>query len=56
MTAESNKGKLSDFVNGIFAVDSLQSGDKILIVEACNHSRIGEDIGTVQIPNFIKNH
>ena len=27
-----------------------------MIVEACNHSRIGEDIGTVQIPEYMKKH
>ena len=27
-----------------------------MVVEACNHSRIGEDIGTVQIPNYFKKH
>lgn len=35
---------------------TLKAGDKVLIAEACNHSRIAEDIGTVQIPNFIKRH
>ena len=48
-----SNGKLSDFAEGIKALDTLKAGDKILIVEACNHSRIGEDIGLVQIPNYI---
>ena len=48
------KGKLKLFVEGIKALKSLKNKDKILIVEACNHSRIEEDIGTVQIPKFIK--
>jgi len=43
-------GKLSAFKNGIKRLESLKSGDKVLIAEACNHTRIGEDIGTVQIP------
>ena len=52
-----SNGKLSEFVDGVKHVDSLIPGDKVLIVEACNHSRIGEDIGTVQIPNYFKkNH
>jgi [FeFe] hydrogenase H-cluster maturation GTPase HydF len=46
-------GKLSHFVKGVEAADSLKSGDSILIAEACNHSRVGEDIGTVQIPALI---
>jgi [FeFe] hydrogenase H-cluster maturation GTPase HydF len=49
-----SRGKLKLFVEGIKALKELKKGDKILIVEACNHSRIGEDIGTVQIPNFFK--
>jgi [FeFe] hydrogenase H-cluster maturation GTPase HydF len=47
------KGKLNLFAEGIKAMDSLKEGDKVLIAEACNHSRIAEDIGTVQIPNYI---
>jgi [FeFe] hydrogenase H-cluster maturation GTPase HydF len=48
------RGKLSEFVKGITALDNLLPGDKVLIAEACNHSRIGEDIGTVQIPAYFK--
>jgi predicted GTPase len=49
-----SRGRLQQFAHGIKALDTLKEGDKILIVEACNHSRTGEDIGTVQIPNFFK--
>ena len=49
------KGKLNLFAEGIKSLDTLKEGDKILITEACNHSRIAEDIGTVQIPNYISN-
>ncbi|MFA9388844.1 MAG: GTPase [Prolixibacteraceae bacterium] len=45
-----SKGRINDFYQGIFAMNALQPGDKVLIAEACNHSRIKEDIGTVQIP------
>ena len=48
------KGRLRLFAEGIKIMDSIRKGDKILIAEACNHSRIAEDIGTVQIPNYIK--
>jgi [FeFe] hydrogenase H-cluster maturation GTPase HydF len=52
-----SRGRLNDFVSGIKALHSLQPGDHILIAEACNHSRIREDIGTVQIPVMIsKSH
>ena len=51
-----SRGKLKLFVEGIKGLKNLGKGDKILIVEACNHSRIGEDIGTVQIPEYFKEH
>jgi [FeFe] hydrogenase H-cluster maturation GTPase HydF len=51
-----SRGRLAAFVEGIEAVDTLEVGDKVLIAEACNHSRIAEDIGTVQIPEFIGRH
>ena len=49
-----SKGRIMEFYTGIDAMNSLNPGDKVLIAEACNHSRIKEDIGTVQIPNIIK--
>ena len=51
-----SRGRLNEFVSGIKALNSLQSGDRILIAEACNHSRIREDIGTVQIPDLLKKY
>lgn len=49
-----SRGKLHEFVKGIGALNTLVPGDHLLIAEACNHSRIREDIGTVQIPKMIK--
>ncbi len=49
-----SRGRLNEFVQGINALKSLVPGDHILIAEACNHSRIREDIGTVQIPALLK--
>lgn len=49
-----SRGRLAAFAEGIKALDGLEAGDKVLIAEACNHSRIAEDIGTVQIPKFIE--
>jgi len=48
-----SRGKLNEFVRGIEALSSLKPGNHILIAEACNHSRINEDIGTVQIPKLL---
>ncbi|MDD5644621.1 MAG: 50S ribosome-binding GTPase [bacterium] len=49
-----SRGRLTNFVRGIKVIDNLKAGDKVLIAEACNHSRIREDIGTVQIPGYLK--
>ena len=48
-----SRGQLPEFVNGIRTLHTLNSGDHILIAEACNHSRIKEDIGMVQIPKLL---
>ena len=49
-----SKGKLSEFVQGINKIKHLHPDSSVLIVEACNHSRIKEDIGTVQIPDYLR--
>lgn len=43
-------GDMTIFVDGARALDTLRAGDRVLIAEACNHDRIAEDIGTVQLP------
>ncbi len=47
------KGNLDAFVEGAMAIESLKSGDKVLVGEACSHHPIGEDIGRVKIPRWI---
>ena len=47
------KGDLATQVMGARAVDSLRSGDRVLIAEACSHHPIGEDIGRVKIPRWL---
>ncbi len=54
MINQTSRGRLGDFVRGLEAADRLRAGDAVLIAEACNHSRIAEDIGTVQIPALIR--
>jgi len=49
-----SRGRVSEFAEAVRTLDTLKPGDAILIAEACNHSRIKEDIGTVQIPNLIR--
>jgi hypothetical protein len=54
MIHSTSGGNLPLFARGASALDELGDGDKVLIVEACNHDRIAEDIGTVQIPLKLK--
>ncbi len=51
-----SRGRLNEFVSGIRMLNHLIPGDRLLIAEACNHSRIKEDIGTVQIPKILKKY
>lgn len=47
------KGELNEFVKGTLAIDSLKTGDKVLICESCTHHAIGDDIGRVKIPRWL---
>ena len=47
-------GRLPLFVEGIKAFERLKPGSRVLICEACNHDRIQDDIGTVQLPKALK--
>ncbi len=47
-------GRLDQFAEGLGALERLAPGDRVLVAEACNHTRITDacnDIGMVQIPN-----
>ncbi|MBQ8804534.1 MAG: [Tyzzerella sp.] len=50
------KGNLKTVVCGASALDKLQDGDIVLISEGCTHHRQCEDIGTVKMPRWIKEH
>lgn len=48
------KGFLDTAVKGIFALNTLNEGDEILIAEGCTHHRQCGDIGRDKIPALIK--
>ena len=50
------KGFLDTAVEGATAIDSIKNGAKILISEGCTHHRQCEDIGTVKLPNWLKEY
>lgn len=48
------KGDLNAFIQGAKAIENLQDGDKVLILESCTHHAIDDDIGRVKIPNLLR--
>lgn len=50
------KGNLNTVVNGARALDMLKDQDTVLICEGCTHHRQCEDIGTVKLPRWIREH
>lgn len=50
------KGNLKSVVKGAKAIESLNDGDIVLISEGCTHHRQCNDIGTVKLPNWIKQY
>lgn len=50
------KGDLEPNVKGARALEQLQDGDIVLISEGCTHHRQCEDIGTVKLPRWIREH
>lgn len=48
------KGDLNTFSKGAKAIEKLQDGDRVLILESCTHHAIEDDIGRVKIPNLLR--
>ena len=50
------KGDLATCVSGAAAIGRLRDGSKVLIAEACTHHPVGEDIGRVKLPRWIREY
>lgn len=50
------KGDLIKLIEGAKKLESLKDGDRVLIAEGCTHHRQSDDIGTVKIPRWIREH
>jgi [FeFe] hydrogenase H-cluster maturation GTPase HydF len=50
------KGDLSSFLQGVEAIDTLPESANILVLEACSHHPIGDDIGRVKIPRWLRQY
>lgn len=47
------KGPFADYVKGTPAIDRLQEGDRVLMLESCTHNVTCEDIGRVKLPALL---
>ena len=47
------KGDFDNYLKGTPQIDSLQHGDRVLILESCTHIVTCEDIGRIKIPQWI---
>jgi len=50
------KGDLTALVRGAKAIESMKDGDRVLVAEGCTHHRQSDDIGTVKIPRWLRQH
>ena len=50
------KGNLESLVDGAKALLDLKPGAKVLISEGCSHHRVEDDIGSVKLPRWIRQH
>lgn len=51
-----HKGFLEEAVQGCRMIDKLKENDKVLIAEGCTHHRQCNDIGSVKIPRWLREH
>jgi [FeFe] hydrogenase H-cluster maturation GTPase HydF len=51
-----HKGDLVEFVRGATALDALRPQSRVLVCEACTHHPIGDDIGRVKIPRWMRQY
>ena len=50
------KGDLESLVRGAISIDKLKNDSRVLVSEGCSHHRQSDDIGTVKIPRWIRQH
>jgi len=50
------RGPFQDYIKGVKAIQDLQDGDRILILESCTHQVSCDDIGRVKIPRWIREY
>ena len=48
------QGDLVEMARGVGGIERLRAGDRVLVAEACAHHPVGEDIGRVKIPRWLR--
>lgn len=48
------KGDLDQVARGAAAIGCLESGDRVLVAEACSHHPLQDDIGRIKIPRWLR--
>lgn len=49
------KGDFDNYLKGTLKISELRDGDRVLLLESCNHHVSCDDIGRVKIPRWISN-
>jgi [FeFe] hydrogenase H-cluster maturation GTPase HydF len=48
------QGDLTEMVRGLSGIERLRAGSRVLVAEACTHHPVGEDIGRVKLPRWLR--
>lgn len=56
MLMAKNKGDIISLINGARAIDKLNDGDKVMILESCSHHALDGDIARIKLPKMIKKY
>lgn len=51
-----SKGAFQAYLEGTPAIDRLQDGDRVLLLEACSHHSTCDDIGRVKLPRLLRRY
>ncbi len=50
------KGNIEKFIDGAKAIDLLEDGDIVAIIESCTHHAMKDDIARAKLPNLLKKY
>lgn len=50
------KGPFEEYIKGVTAIDNLEDGSKVLILESCTHHTSCDDIGRYKIPRWLREY